>query len=798
MRKSCDEALKCFSELVEQEWKGLSESDTRSKIIDPIFTECLNWEEKTDIKREEHSDSGYVDYIFKLRNLNKFVVEAKKEGVSFNIPISYNFRRRYQIGGAISKDPAIKKAIKQAQKYCISHGARFGVVTNGFQFIIFEAMNPGSEWEEGNCVIFYNWDDIKRHFVEFWNILSKDAVEKNSFLEIVARDIEELRFTRPIDGVTIKNRKQPRNNLYRYIRPIIDYAFQEITDLDKLDMLKNCYVYEEEFDEVDKLLRKEFFVKTPTIYQIEEIRKIVQDSKTSGIFQREFYENLKKLGTSGGEPILLLLLGGIGSGKTTFIHRFFNIILPEAENEKKLWFYIDWRKGPTNTKEIRPFILEKIKSEFYEKHSKTLERLKSEFGIDELRADINSVKQIFAILRTLGYILSLVIDNVDQHRSSSETFHENVFIETNSITSELRLITIMTLREESYYRSSITGAFNAYYIQKYVINPPDFIKLILNRLEYVFNKMKLPEEDFKKLLKTNVDFGRRLKAIKDFLQIIKLSFKRPNSRVSDFMAKISGGNMRSALELFSNFLMSGNTKIDEMLSIFRQTGRYNIAHHQLLKSIMMGDYRYYSEDPSYLMNVFDFNVDYSNDHFQNLKILKYAEEHLTNFSSIGRGYVDMNDLNKEAHNILVSPKAVEDSLLRLARRNLIVFDTKSRDNVRDASYFRITECGSYYLNTLIKNFVYLDSVWMDTPIADVDVVYKLRELMNETSLEKRFERTETFLSYLLQMEEKNRKRHPEHSASPLGKYNFAKTMISGLKSEQKRAYKSRAKQYYYG
>jgi GTPase SAR1 family protein len=456
---------------------------------------------------------------------------------------------------------------------------RFGVITNGEQYIIFEAIKPGSNWENGNCMVFYNLDDIKRSFVEFWNLLSKDAVERNSFLEIVSKDIEELSFTRPVDGVTIRNFRQPRNNLYRYIRPIIDYAFQEITSPEKLDMLKDCYVYDEEFDEVDRLLKTEFSSKMPLLYNREEIKKIVQKKKSSGVFQKDFVKGLDKLNAEYGEPILLLLLGGIGSGKTTFIHRFFNVVLSEAEKEKKLWFYIDWREGPTDLGEIKPFLLQSIQTQFYEKYEKIAVQLKKEFGIDEIKTDLKSIKRLFAILKALGYVLSLVVDNVDQHKSSSPTFHENVFIETNSLTNDLRVITIMTLREESYYRSIITGAFDAYYIQKYVINPPDFTKLILQRLEYVLKKLELPEDKFKEELRTNVDFENKLPLIKDFLQIIKVSFEKPKAEVSEFMSKTSGGNMRRTLELFANFLMSGNTKINEMLEIYRRQGFYYIAQH---------------------------------------------------------------------------------------------------------------------------------------------------------------------------------------------------------------------------
>lgn len=796
MRISCDEALKRFSELMKNEWPKLSEADTRSKIIDQIFTKCLNWQE-SDFSREEHAGTGYVDYVFRIRNRNSFVVEAKKKGHHFNIPVSYNFRRRYQVGGAISRDKAIRDALTQAQGYCVGHGVRFGVVTNGDQYIIFEAMKPGDVWEKGNCVIFYNLDDIWRHFNEFWNILSKDAVEKNSFLEIVSRDIEEMSFTRPIDNVVMRNVRQPRNNLYRYFTPIIDCAFQEITHPEKLDMLKQCYVYEEEFGELDKSLKKEFELKMPILYDEHELRKIVQGKKTSGVFQRDFLSNIEKLAEDYGEPILLLLLGSIGSGKTTFIHRFFNIVLTEEEKETKLWFYIDWREGPTDISEIRPYILTRIIDEFYNKHARIATRLKNEFSLDDFSPNMNDVKRLFAILKAMGFVLSLVVDNVDQHKSSSPTFHENVFIETNRLTKELRIITIMTLREESYYKSSLTGAFSAYYIQKYIISPPDFIKLILYRLDYILRKLELPESEFKKLLRTNVEFGKKLETIKLFLKIIKDSFSKPRAEVSEFMARTSGGNMRRTLELFGSYLMSGNTKINEMIRIYRDTGTYYIAYHQLLKSIMLGDHKYYSEEPSYLMNILDFNVEYSNDHFLTLKILSYADEHSANITEYGRGFIEINQLMKEASDLLISPKAIDDSLLRLAKRNLIMLDTRSREDVGTASHFRITECGSYYLNKLIKTFVYLDLVLADTPMADVDLVKQMRQMLNLTNLTDRFKRTKMFLDYLQKMEDHDKMRHPEFQSSPLGRFSFTKRMISGFEKERKRIEKTLRDKYYF-
>jgi len=151
MRYTPDQALENLNRLLEKTWSELSESDTRSKIIDPLLKECLNWQEE-DIIREEHVVSGYVDYVIRVRNKNKFIIEAKKEGNYFNLPISRS--RRFKIGGMLKKDKSVKEALIQAQKYCMNNGVRYGVITNGSQYIIFESIANGEVWNNGNCLVF--------------------------------------------------------------------------------------------------------------------------------------------------------------------------------------------------------------------------------------------------------------------------------------------------------------------------------------------------------------------------------------------------------------------------------------------------------------------------------------------------------------------------------------------------------------------------------------------------------------------------------------------------------------------
>jgi len=181
-----------------------------------------------------------------------------------------------------------------------------------------------------------------------------------------------------------------------------------------------------------------------------------------------------------------------------------------------------------------------------------------------------------------------------------------------------------------------------------------------------------------------------------------------------------------------------------------------------------------------------------------LKILSYSEENLSSTSPFGQGYVSINNIINEAEDIKISHEAITDSLIQLARYGLIVLDTKSRSSLDKASYFRITECGSYYLHVLINRFPYLDLIWVDTPIANIDLVRDLRRYLNDTKLNRRFERTELFIDYLVYLEEREMQLNPEYKQSKLGKHTYALKIKRDYEYQKKYILKRlRDKQWYF-
>jgi len=76
--------FQCFGNFC-QKRGSVSEADTRHQIIDRIMHEVLLWP-RENVKCEERSDVGFMDYTLYGTLRPIVVVEAKKAGVSWSLP----------------------------------------------------------------------------------------------------------------------------------------------------------------------------------------------------------------------------------------------------------------------------------------------------------------------------------------------------------------------------------------------------------------------------------------------------------------------------------------------------------------------------------------------------------------------------------------------------------------------------------------------------------------------------------------------------------------------------------------
>lgn len=330
MDNPADLALQRLSEIAEDfhsfvDSRGkASEADTRVKFIDRVLKEVCLWPE-SELSREDHVDSGYTDYQLKVRNYPIVVVEAKREGISFELPIG-STSRSPKLNRAILTNQDIKKAIVQVRQYCDDQGVKFAIATNGYTWIIFRAIRDDMPWKEGRARVFPSISYIEEHFVEFWNLLSYQGICEGSLDSEFGRITTASRkLLRVIDKLFNADLPLRRNRLNTQLQPLIKYIFEDIAAQDDLDLLRSCYVHTESLRIVARDLRIVIDDAIPEALVAEGAKPLIQSVESAG----EFGDAVEKaLREKRGE--LYLLLGGIGSGKTTFLKRYEKLLLISA------------------------------------------------------------------------------------------------------------------------------------------------------------------------------------------------------------------------------------------------------------------------------------------------------------------------------------------------------------------------------------------------------------------------------------------------------------------------------------
>ena len=479
-----DIAFSKFSEIANSIMPSWTEADTRAKLIDPLFRECLGWDEK-DIVRETHVHKGFIDYVFSIDGFKKFVLEAKEVGLSFQIPEALN-NRKYVIAGTISTDKAILAAIEQTQRYCIEKGVLFGVVSNGEQYIIFEAFKFGEDWRNGRCLVFHSMEDIQKNFVQFWNVLNKNSVRNGSLKRYVSDETESITFQTPLDLVHAKDSPLARNNLSPILEPILEYAFADLIEEWQREVLKSCYVRKKEYEDASQHLGRHFD-RPPGFAKKYNVESILEMPGTQHTFQQAYDHSEQFLRASGPQGTLILLMGGIGCGKTTFLHHFFNFVV--GDRKQTIWFYVDFTNAPPQLENVEQYIYRCIIEDYDRRHREKLQDFRKKLesaGMSPLKPDKKDIMILFSELMLSGFTISLVLDNADQHAHVYPKYQEYLLQLAKSLTNTLRTITIVTLREESFFKSTMSGVLDAFVQPTFHLASPSFEHLVRSRINFVF------------------------------------------------------------------------------------------------------------------------------------------------------------------------------------------------------------------------------------------------------------------------------------------------------------------------
>jgi hypothetical protein len=742
-----------------------SEAQTRFDIIDRVIREILQYAHGQ-ISVEPHTEgvrNGFIDYIL-LASEYKIIVEAKKIGASFPSPTR---RKKLKLTGTILGQGEISEAISQAESYARNIDADIVMVTNGECWCYYPLTSSSRNSIYASLLFpFENLDDAET----LYNIFSVNNVENHS-LKSITTDNDVILNNKLIDTLDNSDYRLGRNNIADHIMPGIDYALLSDNLLRNPDVLNRCYVSTDSRVKFDTTLQMHLSQYKPNL--ILPAKKVKRGNSKDDLFKQI------DLSTNTNSNPVTLLIGSVGSGKSTYLKYFELIKSKELLKKKKAhWIYIDLEElgidgnprefiynslnnyllkdneenptdydsliGPAYANEIEalsrgPYaMLKKNKEKFEEK---IIELIDSDYK--KVEPYVNKVYKYLSSKQ----LCVIVIDNVDLFEN--EELEKRVFSEATSISKSIRCSTIVSIRDTTFIKHKNNSIFNAYELKKFWINPPSFKEVLSKRLIYAQHLLKGKSAD------VEINNGIKLKVddLSLFFSIVQKSVLNENN--GKFLEYLSDRNPRKGLHLIQNFLTSGHIQADKAIRNYIEgEANFTFPYHELFKGSVLGQWKYYKETRAEAINIFESNLGSSSLQLARLYILQFLHSR----SKIGLSEVLLSDIRDIISQIGISIDLIKRVIETLVNHSLV---HSNEEHLEDPSYY-ITLSGGYYMAFLSSLMVYTESVMLDTNIYDKDKFEELTDLTNQIEYERdilermkiRKARILVFLEYLILIENK--------------------------------------------
>ncbi len=749
-----------------------NEATTRLQLIDRVFFECLGWS-RDDVSLEEPYGGQYADYTF-IFPRKLLIAEAKKEGVYFELPAG-PMRLQQSISALLRTTPELRSAMEQVATYCQKRGVPYATVTNGHQFITFVATrSDGLPPFEGMAMVFNSLTQARDNFLEFWNLLSKSAMEQQLLRARLLGQTEvnlppKLSATlHPYPGT------KGRNPFQASMKLVSELILEDITKAPQLErqFLKACYCASGALSEYSLQNKQILEARYAALFDSGSPGPTTAPAVQYGLVNAEILAQ-----SFSRRPILLI--GDVGVGKTTFIRQLINT--DPAFADKAIALYIDFGSKGTLAEDLKSYIISEIDRQLAKEHH--LDTLEDQFvrrvysldlqrfagGVNKSlqkkkrslfeQKEIEYLEQLLSkreehmrlslaqISMELRKQIVIFLDNTDQR---SEQDQQAAFLIAQEMANRWQAMIYITLRPETYHASMRRGALTGYHPKAFTIAPPRIDRVIRKRLVFAL-KVTMGRVLVDNILKTaHLDLSSLEILLRVFLRSTSTSTLNtaPSSRRHDLMRcveNIAAGNVRLALELVRGFFGSGHVDTQKIINKVKDEGGYHIPLHEFQRAMIYGDNVHYDPSRSPVANIFDISTADLKEHF--LQGILIAFLRLPGIQRSEEGFVPVKAVYEYCQGLGFTPEQVDFAVTRCVSKRLL--ETAARRIPEpgriDGFALRPTSLGLYHIQELLGTFTYLDAVTVDTPILEKN----LREFVVDAhSLADRVERAFVFREYL--------------------------------------------------
>lgn len=616
----------------------------------------------------------------------------------------------------------------------------FAVATNGVE-LWFGPIDQMEPTHKANCATLGPYSPSLAALVDLlaWPNLERLAARLAQSL----RPQQFFKARRLLGGAGFQNEEINHNTFGATLAATISPVFNPATPSDRAFIAKNGYIpsrrRERYVDPIDRIIRA---AKPPSETDSQQIDDTERPGELIGKLRR-----LREL-----EHKVLLLIGSVGSGKSTFVDHLCEVALPRDLVESTVWCRINMNPAPVDPREIYDWlrreivegcraahpsddfdsiaVIQKVFSveinrfrkgvgTFYEKQP-DIYAIKLGEHIERTQADLHVVANAHVRFTCgeRGKLFVVVLDNCDKKTRDEQLL---MFEVAQWLQKEFRCLVILPLRDETYDNHRDQPPLDtALKDLVFRIEPPLFQHVLVNRVQLALNHIASGNNDKLRFQLPNgfsVEYARSDQAFY-LTSIIKSVFEH-DKFVRRMIVGLSGRNIRRALEIFLEFCNSGYIGEDQIFKIRQSEGQYTLPLHQVATVLLRMNRRFYDSDHSYIKNIFAANKDdAAPSFFCRYMILKWLRN---NFGSSGtdglRGYFPKRQIKVALTPYGVSPDALDREFNYLLAAQCVIAEHLKLSSVDDDDLVRLGPAGFVHLD-LVGNISYLSAISEDTFFTD--------------------------------------------------------------------------------
>lgn len=748
---SSEENLKSLLEEIEGDLTSVvSEEDAKVKIVNRIFNECLGWSFSS-FSCENNHDNGFSDYILKVGEEDALVVEAKRIGILGIESAVTDKYRTLKISGSVLK-PSID-GIRQAHSYASEMCIPISVVTDGITWIVFKTWVKGG-YKEKEAFVFPSLEAIGNSFSVFYELLSYECFTNKTYNSL----FDKVHNSRQYLTIPLASAIAPEeiNILQKSpiafdLEKIFNNFFTKLIGDENSEIMTECFVESNESRIADYSLEK---ITSSVLNTMPHDKNKVGNELTSLI------EGNVQAEMPSDSDLSVFIVGPTGSGKTTYIERFFSKILPKPTRESCLTININCldASGDENntvgwiTESITTFLEKELFSEGYPTYKDlqgmywsqykrmSLGYLKKIYHNDRAAFDLefaNFLKQEVRDNRE-GYLESLlqftinnrkklpiiIVDNTDEFTLDFKT---KIFQLCNSYRRKVKLcMLIFPVTDKSAWSFSKTDIFTIHQSRSFFLPTPSPREVFRKRIDFLNKKLIAADFTERKQYLSSKGIKIELKDISKFAQVLEDVFVE-NNFTAKTLGELTNYNIRSIMSLSRRIITSPVMRIEDLVTSYITTESISFA--KFVDALLRGDYEAYKFNTGEDFGVIStFRVSSTKLHspLLNLRILALLRVTKISGRDVEERHLTVQSITQYFETLGVDSIDVETCLKELVSLRLLEPYDPSVSILSDSQKLAITYKGLAHYDLSTRNSVYFYQMAITTGISNPEVSNEIR------------------------------------------------------------------------